>query len=359
MGDMYSLGALVEPLCLWYEDNKRSMPWRDSATPYHVWISEIMLQQTRIEAVKAYYDRFIKRLPDVERLAAVPEEELLKLWEGLGYYNRARNLKKAATLLVEHYEGKLPMSYDLLLELPGIGSYTAGAIASIAYGIPVPAVDGNVLRLVMRFLACRDDIAKMAVRKKLERSLMAVIPHDQPGTFNQALMELGETICIPGGAPLCGRCPLLSLCEGRKNGMEQILPVKQVKKARRIENKTVLVFEKDRKICITRRPESGLLARMWEFPMLEGKKSFSQIETWLQEQGIVPKQITRMGSAKHIFSHIEWHMTGYRMGLSKDMPPGLLPDAVWCSRSSLSDTYAIPTAFRFFLEQIIGKKVEK
>lgn len=195
----FKLEALVEPLCLWYEKEKRSMPWRDDATPYHVWLSEIMLQQTRIEAAKAYYDRFTKCLPDIPSLAAVSEEELLKLWEGLGYYNRARNLKKAASLLVERYDGRLPADYDLLLSLPGIGRYTAGAIASIAYGLAEPAVDGNVLRVTMRYLNCDEDIMKMSVRTKMEKQLRAIMPKDCPGEFNQALMELGEVICIPMG----------------------------------------------------------------------------------------------------------------------------------------------------------------
>ena len=208
----FKLEALVEPLCLWYEKEKRSMPWRDDATPYHVWLSEIMLQQTRIEAAKAYYDRFTKCLPDIPSLAAVSEEELLKLWEGLGYYNRARNLKKAASLLVERYDGRLPADYDLLLSLPGIGRYTAGAIASIAYGLAEPAVDGNVLRVTMRYLNCDEDIMKMSVRTKMEKQLRAIMPKDCPGEFNQALMELGEVICIPNGKPLCEECPLSHLC---------------------------------------------------------------------------------------------------------------------------------------------------
>jgi len=226
----YELGAMVEPLCLWYEKNERSMPWREEPTPYHVWISEIMLQQTRIEAAKSYYERFTKRLPDVESLAAISEEELLKLWEGLGYYNRARNLQKAAQILVERYDGCLPAEYDLLLEFPGIGSYTAGAIASIAYGVSAPAVDGNVMRVTMRYLNCCDDISKQSVRKEMERSIMEVIPGEKPGTFNQALMELGEVICIPNGMPLCDACPLADACQGKKCQTQLQLPVKPIKK---------------------------------------------------------------------------------------------------------------------------------
>ena len=226
----FKLEALVEPLCLWYEKEKRSMPWRDDATPYHVWLSEIMLQQTRIEAAKAYYDRFTKCLPDIPSLAAVSEEELLKLWEGLGYYNRARNLKKAASLLVERYDGRLPADYDLLLSLPGIGRYTAGAIASIAYGLAEPAVDGNVLRVTMRYLNCDEDIMKMSVRTKMEKQLRAIMPKDCPGEFNQALMELGEVICIPNGKPLCEKCPLSHLFLAHKEWREMELPKKAEKK---------------------------------------------------------------------------------------------------------------------------------
>ena len=228
----FKLEALVEPLCLWYEKEKRSMPWRDDVTPYHVWLSEIMLQQTRIEAAKAYYDRFTKCLPDIPSLAAVSEEELLKLWEGLGYYNRARNLKKAASLLVERYDGRLPADYDLLLSLPGIGRYTAGAIASIAYGLAEPAVDGNVLRVTMRYLNCDEDIMKMSVRTRMEKELRTIMPKDCPGEFNQALMELGEVICIPNGKPLCEKCPLSHLCLAHKEGREMELPKKAEKKKR-------------------------------------------------------------------------------------------------------------------------------
>ena len=354
MDGLYSLGALVEPLCLWYRENKRSMPWRDDPAPYHVWLSEIMLQQTRIEAVKAYYERFTKKLPDVEALAAVSEEELLKLWEGLGYYNRARNLKKAAVLMVERYDGKLPADYELLMELPGIGSYTAGAVASIAYGIPAPAVDGNVLRVTMRFLNCRDDIGRMAVRKKMERSVMDVIPKDCPGDFNQALMELGETVCIPNGVPLCEKCPLENLCAGHQMGNEKELPVRKEKKARRVEKRTILVFERNGCIGITRRPDSGLLAGLWEFPSLDGHMGISGLREWLKERKINVETVARMGRAKHIFSHVEWHMTGYRIVLAENTLPDIVPGLVWAQREQLSDMYAVPVAFLFFLEQIFA-----
>lgn len=355
----YCLGALVEPLCLWYEKNKRSMPWRDDATPYHVWLSEIMLQQTRIEAAKEYYYRFTERLPDVQSLAEVSEEELMKLWEGLGYYNRARNLQKAAKLIVERYEGRLPASYDLLLELPGIGSYTAGAISSIAYGIPAPAVDGNVMRVTMRYLNCDDDIMKQSVRKQMEKAIMEVIPKAKPGEFNQALMELGEVICIPNGKPLCEKCPLAGQCRGHLAERETELPVKPEKKKRRIEKRTILILEHDGKIGITKRPEKGLLAGLWEFPGVEGHLTLSGMRDWLNERGAGGADISRIQDGKHIFSHVEWHMRGYRIELADaptEMAPvpaeDMLSELVWVEKEELQGKYAIPVALHGFLRQI-------
>lgn len=348
----YQLGALAEPLCLWYEKNKRSMPWREDASPYHVWLSEIMLQQTRIEAAWAYYERFTERLPDVKSLAEVEEEELLKLWEGLGYYNRARNLQRAARLVMERYDGKLPADYDLLLELPGIGNYTAGAIASIAYGIPAPAVDGNVLRVTMRYLNCEDDIMKMPVRRRMEKAIMEIIPEDCPGEFNQALMELGEVICIPGGRPLCDRCPIRDLCKGHQAGREMDLPKKAEKKERRVEKKTIFVFRQGDRIGIRQRPAKGLLAGMWEFPSLEGHKTRDQILKWLRQQNVEGVAFRTLQGGKHIFSHVEWHMEGYEVFLPEDGAQDLVSGLVWCDKEELENQYAIPVAFHIFLHQI-------
>lgn len=353
MEDIFDLRAFVQPLCQWYRDNKRSMPWRDEPTPYHVWVSEIMLQQTRIEAVKAYYSRFIQRLPDVEALAGVPEEELLKLWEGLGYYNRAKNLKRAAMIMVERYEGKLPADYGLLLKLPGIGNYTAGAIASIAYGISAPAVDGNVMRVFMRCLDCREDIMRQAVRRKVERSVMAVIPKNCPGEFNQGIMELGETVCIPNGNPFCVECPLRHLCEGHLAGHESDLPVKKEKRARRIEERTVLLFEREGRVSLAKRGEQGLLAGMWEFPSIEGAKTPGELKEWLSVQGLHSFQIKELGRAKHIFSHVEWHMSGYLIEVSRDFPEDMIQGIVWAKRGELREKYAIPAAFWYFRDKLL------
>lgn len=348
----YLLGALVEPLCLWYEENKRSMPWRDDATPYHVWLSEIMLQQTRIEAAKSYYKRFTEQLPDVYSLANVSEERLLKLWEGLGYYNRARNLQKAAKLVVERYEGKLPSSYDLLLDLPGIGNYTAGAIASIAYGVPAPAVDGNVLRVVMRFLNCNDDIMKQSVRRRVEQSIMDIIPQDKPGDFNQALMELGEVVCIPNGRPLCEKCPLEQICKAHAAKTEEALPVKPEKKKKTIEKRTIHLLVCGDKIAIEKRPEKGLLAGLWGFPGVSGYQTKSKVEEWLKQFEIQNAKVKPLQEAKHIFSHVEWHMRGYRIELSA-IPQHIVPDVKWVAIEDLQKKYAIPIAFHAFLKTLI------
>ena len=268
---MDSLAAIVGPLLEWYGRNARSLPWREEPAPYRVWVSEIMLQQTRVEAVKPYFARFLAELPDVTALASAPEQQLMKLWEGLGYYSRARNLQKAARVMVEQYGGTLPADYDALLKLPGIGPYTAGAVASIAYGIPVPAVDGNVLRVVMRLTAGWEDIADPAVKRAVERRMAAILPKDRPGDFNQAMMELGATVCAPGGEPKCLVCPLNALCEGYRQGVARELPVKAKKKARRIEERTVFLLVCDGELAIRKRADSGLLAGLWELPSVEGK----------------------------------------------------------------------------------------
>lgn len=347
--ELYEVSAIVEPLLHWYKENRREMPWRKEASPYHVWVSEIMLQQTRIEAVIGYYDRFLKQLPDVAALAAAPEEQILKLWEGLGYYNRVRNMQKAAKIMVECYDGRLPADYDLLLDLPGIGSYTAGAIASISYGIAVPAVDGNVLRVVMRFLGCRDDISRQAVKKKLECSLRQVMPEQEPGRFNEALMELGEIICIPNGTPHCEKCPLAEQCVAGQKDLFRELPVKTQKKGRRTEKRTVLFIENDGLTAIRKRPESGLLAGLWEFPSLDGWKTKKSIEELLKQHGVPPVQIVSGGNYTHIFSHVEWHMRGYHITVGKrDGVEEIFPGTLWAGKKELEEKYSIPAAFRGF-----------
>lgn len=305
------LAAIPKPLLEWYDRNKRILPWREAPTPYRVWVSEIMLQQTRVEAVKPYFERFMSVLPDVRALAEAEEEQLLKLWEGLGYYNRVKNLQKAAIQLMEEYGGEMPDQYEELLKLTGIGSYTAGAIASIAYGRRVPAVDGNVLRVLARVRKDGRLITDGKVKAAVEKELAEAMPEDRPGDFNQAMMEIGACVCIPNGAPLCGRCPLNRLCMAHKDGTETEFPQKEAKKPRRIEEKTVLVIRDENRTAIRKRPARGLLAGMYEFPMLEGCRTVEEITAYLAENGIRVLRVQPLEDAKHIFTHKEWHMKGY------------------------------------------------
>lgn len=343
----------TETLLTWYDENKRSMIWRDNPTPYNVWISEIMLQQTRIEAAKAYFVRFMNELPTIESLANVDEDVLLKLWEGLGYYNRARNLKKTASALVERYEGKLPADFDCLIELAGIGPYTAGAIASIAYGIKAPAVDGNVFRVTMRYCNCDEDIGKVSIRKKVEQALMGVMP-DRPGDFNQAIMELGEVVCIPNGSPHCEVCPLKKTCQANICGTQELLPKKAEKKPRRIEQLTIIVYQYENTFGIVKRPERGLLAGLYEFPSLERRLSYQKFDEYIKEMGLQNYEIRKMGDAKHVFSHVEWHMKGYHVVLKKiEDVQKIQNNTFFVTKQSLEQEYTIPVAFQAYLVKIL------
>ena len=343
--------AAAAPLLSWYDSHARILPWRERPEPYRVWISEIMLQQTRVEAVKPYFGRFMEALPDIGALAQVEEERLLKLWEGLGYYNRARNLKKAAVTVVENYDGRLPASYEELLKLPGIGSYTAGAIASIAYGIPVPAVDGNVLRVVSRLLASREDILKPSVKRRMEDCLRAVMPQKRAGAFNQGLIEIGAIVCIPGGQPRCDECPLYSLCLARRQGLLDSIPYRAPKKPRKVEERTVLLLEAGDMVAIEKRADKGLLASLYQFPNVEGRLTPQEADRTLKALGAGVKDIVPAGEAKHVFSHVEWHMTGYRILLEHVMEERYL----FVNRRELREKYPIPNAFSAYIKVINGE----
>lgn len=337
-----SLNWMNAPLLEWYGQAARILPWRSEPTPYRVWLSEIMLQQTRVEAVLPYFERFVRALPDIPALAAAPEERLHKLWEGLGYYSRVRNLQKAARQVMERYDGQLPASYELLLDLSGIGEYTAGAIASIAFGIPVPAVDGNVLRVIARFFASEADISKPQVKKTCRELLLQTIPKDRPGDCNQALMELGATVCLPNGAPKCDRCPAAPKCRGFLGGNPTLYPVKAEKKPRRVEEKTVFVIETPAGVLLHKRPDEGLLAGLWEFPQEEGHLDKQEAARLLAEDGITADSIRTLRDSKHIFTHIEWHMKGYLI-TAKTFPIGT--DEVFATAGALSEQYTVPNAF--------------
>ena len=353
-----SLDRIAEPLLAWYDRGRRILPWREEPTPYHVWLSEIMLQQTRVEAVKPYYERFLKELPDIESLAGVEEEKLLKLWEGLGYYNRARNLKKAAMQIVIDYDGVMPGTYEELVKLPGIGSYTAGAVSSIAFGNPVPAVDGNVLRILARLRMDDRDILDAKVKKAVEEELAVVMPTDRPGDFNQALMELGAMVCIPNGMAKCEECPWKELCQVRKEDRVLEFPKKAPKKPRSIEEKTILVLQDAEKVALHKRPAKGLLAGMYEFPWLEGHRSEKQVLEYLEELGMKAIRIRKLESAKHIFSHKEWHMTGYAVrvdelaGLGMDKKEPFL----FIDPAETKDKYPIPSAFAAYADYMEMKR---
>ncbi|MCI8665528.1 MAG: DNA/RNA nuclease SfsA [Dorea sp.] len=304
---------MVKPVIAWYQENKRELPWRKNPDAYRVWVSEIMLQQTRVEAVKPYYERFLKELPTVKELAEAQEDKLLKLWEGLGYYNRVRNMQKAAQQIMIDYHGHFPDTYEEIRLLKGIGSYTAGAISAFAYGIPKPAVDGNVLRVISRLTGSRGDIMKQSVRRQMEDALEKVIPENAAADFNQGLIELGAIVCVPNGEPKCGECPVSQLCEAKKQGVIAQLPVKSKNKARKIEKRTVFIFRDGKKLAIRKRPSKGLLAGLYEFPSETGHMSLEEAAAYSKKIGLMPVRIRELGEAKHIFSHIEWHMTGYEI----------------------------------------------
>lgn len=329
------------PLLAWYGEHARVLPWREDPQPYRVWISEIMLQQTRVEAVKPYFERFMGELPAVEDLAAVPEDRLMKLWEGLGYYSRARNLKKAATVIMEEYGGIIPSDYSELLKLPGIGSYTAGAVASIAFGRAVPAVDGNVLRVLSRVLKSREDILKQSTKKWLETELAGTMPKKEASHFNQGLIEIGAMVCVPNGQPKCGECPLASLCLARKEGLTGEIPVKTPPKKRRMEERTVCVIECEGKVALNRRGETGLLAALYELPNVEGYLGADELAGAFGVSAGTIVRVEELPKAKHIFSHVEWHMIGYRITLSETIPTGY----IMVQKEELKSGYALPNAF--------------
>jgi len=343
------LEQAVEKLLDWYGASARMLPWREEPTAYRVWVSEIMLQQTRVEAVKPYFRRFMEAFPTVEALANAEEEQVLKLWEGLGYYSRARNLHKAAQVVTERFHGEFPGTVKELLALPGVGDYTAGAVASIAFGVKAPAVDGNVLRVVSRLLCREDDVLSPAVKKRVTGEIAGVLPEGRAGEFNQALMELGEVVCVPG-VPQCGECPLCTICEGRRQGMEASLPVKARKKPRKIEKRTVFVLVCGGRLALRRRPDEGLLAGLWELPAADGHLDVDGAREALRRWGLRADGLAELAPARHIFSHLEWHMAGWA-GEVKDSCPGFF----WASAEELRRDVALPSAFKAYRGEIAAR----
>lgn len=351
----FELKKLVKPLQDWFDGHARVLPWRDDPKAYKVWISEIMLQQTRVEAVKSYFARFMEALPDVEALAACPEDRYLKLWEGLGYYNRVRNLHAAAEQIMEQYGGTIPDTVEELLRLKGIGSYTAGAIASIAYNRPVPAVDGNVLRVISRVCADDSDIMKQSVRSAMERSLQAMMETEVtngliPRKFNQALMELGAMVCVPNGAPHCPECPWYGFCEARLQDKIDTIPVKTRAKARRIEERTVFVIRDGEHVALRKRPAKGLLAGLYELPNVSGIIEQQEALEYVKNQGFSPIRIQALAPARHIFSHVEWHMHAYVVLVEETTAPK--ENILFTEAKKAVENYAVPSAFSAYWNAI-------
>ena len=337
-------GALLP----WYGVNRRELPWRQDKDPYHIWVSEIMLQQTRVEAVKGYYARFLEALPTVAALANADEELLHKLWEGLGYYSRVRNLKKAAQQIMERHGGVFPSTHGEISALAGIGPYTAGAICSIAFDLPTPAVDGNVLRVITRLTDDHTPIHKPALRKQITQDLSAVYP-ERAGDFTQALMELGATVCGPNRKPECGRCPCKDFCLGCARGTAEALPVKKAKPQRRTEDKTVFILSCGGSYALRKRPDTGLLAGLWEFPNVPGRLELPEAIDKVEQSGLKIKEILRQVEKKHIFTHVQWDMCGVYMEVRETAG-----EYVWMEAEKIRGEAALPTAFRQFWEEGAG-----
>lgn len=341
--DIYA--RLPEALLPWYREHKRDLPWRQDRLPYHIWLSEIMLQQTRVEAVRGYYTRFLETLPTIHALAQCDDDALQKLWEGLGYYSRVRNLKKAANVIIKEYGGQFPRLHRQVLALPGIGPYTAGAICSIAYDLPTPAVDGNVLRLAARLTNDPTPVQLPAFRDNVQQQLERVYP-PQAGEFTQALMELGATLCGPDRAPRCEECPCRSFCMGCQLGTAPSLPKRLPKKEKRLEEKTVFILSCDGRYALEKRPAKGLLAGLWQFPNADGLLELPAALDWVRSRGTEPREVYRQVQRSHIFTHVRWEMQGIYLEVSR-----CAEGWQWFTPEQIEQQAALPTAFRQFWEE--------
>ena len=344
---MEPLSQLPIPLLSWYRDNARDLPWRQDPDPYRVWVSEIMLQQTRVAAVLGYYARFMDAYPTVDALARAPEEQLMKLWQGLGYYSRARNLQKAARQIMDRHGGIFPSDYREIRALAGVGDYTAAAIASIAFGQPLPAVDGNLLRVAARIMGDDMDITTARGKKHFTEALAAVMPLDAPGRFNQAMMDLGAMVCLPNGTPLCEKGPAAGFCAAHKAGRTGDLPVRPAKKPRRREDRVVFLLFRNGQVALRKRPDRGMLAGLWEYP-----NEAAPAEDFWEKYSIRTSGSTFGGAGDHVFSHVEWHMTARVADVSsKELPAGW----VWAGKTDWAEDHAIPSAFSTFRDLVEGR----
>lgn len=342
---MKNYQKLPELLLPWYEENARDLPWRRDRNPYHIWVSEIMLQQTRVDTVIDYYNRFLATFPTIDALAAAAEEKVLKLWEGLGYYSRARNLHKTAQIIVSQYGGDFPANQAEIIKLPGIGSYTSGAILSIAFEKPTPAVDGNVLRVIARITNDDRCIDEAKVKRDIGNNLAKVYPADRCGDFTQSLMELGATVCLPNGKPLCEQCPVAEICVANQSGAYESLPVRKEKKPRKVQELTVFIFICGDRIALQKRKEKGVLEGMWELPNIAGILENDEALRRAKIPNNIICEIQKTKNAHHIFTHIEWQMRCYYISCSDTFG-----DYIWADAEALEKEYSIPTAFKKLLE---------
>ncbi|MFC4769255.1 A/G-specific adenine glycosylase [Effusibacillus consociatus] len=342
-------------LLAWYNESKRDLPWRRTSDPYKIWVSEVMLQQTRVETVIPYWTRFMERFPTVESLAAAPEEEVLKHWEGLGYYSRARNLQSAVREVHTKYGGRVPDTLEEISSLPGVGPYTSGAVLSIAYNVPVPAVDGNVFRVLSRLFLIEDDVSKPAARKKFEGLAEFLIPPGEASDFNQALMELGARICIPK-SPRCPSCPLQEVCRSHKEGVQEDLPVKGKKKPPRPLDIATGIVRYEEKVLLTRRPLEGLLAGMWEFPGGEvdnGESHENALQRILWEKWALRLTVnSHFADVQHTFSHLHWNLQAYTCEVIGE-PVAESETARWVNVWELAD-FPMPVAHQKLAKALQG-----
>ncbi|MDR2931916.1 MAG: A/G-specific adenine glycosylase [Oscillospiraceae bacterium] len=337
-----TLNPEITPLLTdWYTVHARDLPWRQNREPYNIWLSEIMLQQTTVETVIPYYLRFLSALPDIPSLAEADEEKVLKLWEGLGYYSRARNLQKAARIITQDYAGIFPTRYGDIIKLPGVGVYTAGAIASICFDQPTPAVDGNVLRVITRVEGLTDNIDSPLVKKGIHESLVRIYPPTGRGDFTQSLMELGATVCMPNGKPRCAICPVGALCKARADNSFDRIPIRNKKKEKTVQDITVLLLLCDGKIALRKRGNTGLLPGLWEFPNVEGVLDENEALKAAADLGAEPGHLVGQEKKGHIFTHIRWRMTYYCIACDRQ------PDAFeWAGLGDIFESFTIPTAFK-------------
>lgn len=316
----FDISLFRENILSWYEGEKRDLPWRQSNNPYYIWVSEIMLQQTRVDTVIPFFDNFIYLFPTIEDLAEADEQHVLKAWEGLGYYSRARNLHHAAKEVVEKHNGVVPKDPQVFETLKGVGPYTRGAVMSIAYGFPEPAVDANVMRVLSRVLLIEENISEHRVRNAFEHITRELVPAQDPSSFNQGLMELGALVCTPK-KPLCIFCPVQSSCRAYEAGAQEELPVKGKKKKQRTIEYAAILIEYEGKYVIEKRPDTGLLANMWQFPMipLDEMPVEDGIDWLASEYGIEFSIGEKVGTLRHVFSHIIWEITIYKATLIKSL----------------------------------------